>query len=118
MYSLIRYLLSLLLAFSLLATPGMGAPCKEQGEKKHMGWHEPHSSHEQAREAVEHGRALPLPLIRHKLRMILPGKIVSTHYEEEHGRRVYGFKVIDTQGQLLKVHMDAYTGELLEISDY
>lgn len=81
-------------------------------------WVEPSSTFEQAREAVARGEILPLDRMRERLRQIRPGKIVSTKFEHEFDRWVYEFKVIDTDGQLKKVHLDARDGELVKISDY
>lgn len=81
-------------------------------------WHEQGSAYEQAREAVRLGQALPLPQIRAHLHRVAPGKIVATHYELEFERWVYEFKIIDPQGRLRKVHLDARTGELVKVSDY
>jgi len=82
------------------------------------GWHENDSAYEMAREAVERGDALPLTEVRRHLSEIAPGKIVSTHYEHEFDRWVYEFKIVDPQGRLQKVHLDAHTGELVMKSDY
>jgi len=82
------------------------------------GWHEEGSAYEQAREAVEHGDALPLQEVRRRLNDIAPGRIVSTHYEYEFERWVYEFKIVDPEGRLQKVHLDARTGDLVMKSDY
>jgi uncharacterized membrane protein YkoI len=81
-------------------------------------WHEHGSAYEQAREAVRLGKALPLKQVRAHLQQIVPGKVVSTHYEFEFDRWVYEFKLIDPQGRLRKVHLDARTGELVKVSDF
>jgi uncharacterized membrane protein YkoI len=81
-------------------------------------WHEHGSPYEQARAAVRRGQALPLPQIRAHLDQVAPGKIVATHYEFEFDRWVYEFKIVDPQGRLRKVHLDALTGELVKVSDY
>lgn len=81
-------------------------------------WHEHASAYEQARQAVRRGEALPLYQVRSYLQRIAPGKIVATHYEFEFGRWVYEFKIVDPQGRLRKVHLDARTGELVKVSDY
>lgn len=82
------------------------------------GWHEAGSAYEQAREAVEHGEALPLQEVRRRLNDIAPGRIVSTHYEYEFDRWVYEFKIVDPEGRLQKVHLDARSGDLVLKSDY
>lgn len=81
-------------------------------------WHEHHSVYEQAREAVRRGEAMPLYQVIEHLERVAPGKIVATHYEFEYGRWVYEFKIVDPRGRLRKVHLDARTGELVEVSDY
>ncbi|MGD2118879.1 MAG: PepSY domain-containing protein [Chromatiales bacterium] len=81
-------------------------------------WHEHASAYELAREAVRRGEALPLPEVRKHLQKVAPGKIVATHYEYEFDRWVYEFKIVDPQGQLRKVHIDARSGELVLVSDY
>jgi uncharacterized membrane protein YkoI len=83
-----------------------------------QAWREHGSVYEQAREAVRRGEALPLHLVRAHLQRIAPGKIVATHYEFEFERWVYEFKIVDPQGRLRKVHLDARSGELVKVSDY
>ena len=89
----------------------------DRGHDEH-GWREHESAYEQAREAVARGEALPLHQVREHLQRVAPGKIVATHYEYEFDRWVYEFKIIDPQGQLRKVHIDARNGELVKLSDY
>ena len=81
-------------------------------------WHESHSAFEQAREAVGRGEAMPLNEARERLPQIMPGQVVATDYEFEFERWVYEFKVVDTQGRLRAVHLDARTGELVKVTDY
>jgi len=82
------------------------------------GWREQESAYEAARAAVQRGEALPLQQVMAHLHRIAPGKIVATHYEYEFERWVYEFKIVDAEGQLRKVHLDARTGELVMVSDY
>jgi uncharacterized membrane protein YkoI len=93
----------------LAATPG--------GTDQH-DWNERDSAYELARRAVIRGEALPLQEIRDHLQHVAPGKIVATQYEFEFERWVYEFKIVDPQGQLRKVHIDARSGELVQVSDY
>jgi len=110
MVSISHILSVLMLAASLLTA--------HLARAEEPAWHEQGSAYELAREAVRRGQALPLPRIRAHLRRIAPGKIVATHYEFEFDRWVYEFKIIDPQGRLRKVHLDARTGELVKLSDY
>lgn len=88
------------------------------GDTDASPWREQGSAYEQAREAVRRGDALPLHRVRAYLRRVAPGKIVATEYEYEFDRWVYEFKIVDPQGRLRKVHLDARTGELVKVSDY
>ena len=106
-----RILSVLILAASLLSASVL------VGAEEHA-WHEHGSAYEQAREAVRRGDALPLPQVQSHLQRIAPGKIVATHYEFEFDRWVYEFKIIDPQGRLRKVHLDARSGELVKVSDF
>lgn len=108
-----RVLLPSLVCGLLASTLAVNGVADEEG-----GWHEHASAYEQAREAVEHGRALSLPQVRAALQRQFPGRIVDTHYEFEFDRWVYQFKVIDPHGALHKVHLDARTGQLVQVADY
>ena len=104
------------LTFSVLAAAAVWAGGVTASDDD--AWHEDGSAYEMAREALERGDALPLTEVRRHLSEIAPGKIVSTHYEHEFERWVYEFKIVDPQGRLQKVHLDAHTGELVMKSDY
>ncbi len=83
-----------------------------------IDWNERDSAYELARRAVIRGEALPLRQVRDHLQRVAPGKIVATQYEFEFERWVYEFKIVDPQGQLRKVHIDARNGELVQVSDF
>ncbi len=99
----------LLLAAALL-TFGAGAD--------HLDWQDENRSYDRARRAVERGDALPLAAIIGHLHETAPGQIVSLEYEYEFDRWVYEFKVIDGEGRLQKVHLDARSGALVRIADH
>lgn len=104
---------TLLIGLALVLLPVMASsPAGRQA------WHESESSYNRAREAVRRGEALPLYRIRPLLPRVMPGQVVAIDYEHEFDRWVYEFKVINLQGQLRAVHLDARTGELVEITDY
>jgi uncharacterized membrane protein YkoI len=72
---------------------------------------------EEARWAVQSGRALPLAEILRRLDGRLGGDIIEVELDEDDGRYVYEFKVITRGGQLLEIEVDALSARILEIDD-
>ena len=70
-----------------------------------------------AREAVEHGDIRPLDEILARLRERLPGEVVKVKLEREHGRWIYEFRVIDPQGRLREISVDAASGAIKNAGD-
>lgn len=79
-----------------------------------QGWQDDNHSYDKARRAVERGDALPVTEVMRHLRANVQGDIVATDYEYEFERWVYEFKVVDKQGRLRKVHVDAATGAMID----
>jgi len=52
-----------------------------------------------------------------RLRETIQGKLIATEYEYEFDRWVYEFTVIDMEGKLRRVHLDARSGELVQVTD-
>lgn len=73
--------------------------------------------HDEIARAVAQGRALPLAQVLAKLGDRLPGRIVRVEIEDEDGRLVYEFKVVDTSGQRREFYVDALTADILEEDD-
>ncbi|MBD8893547.1 PepSY domain-containing protein [Roseibium litorale] len=73
--------------------------------------------HERARHAVEADKVRPLAEILSKVRPSLPGRIIGTEFEEEHGRYVYEFKVISPSGRVREIYVDAASGAILSEED-
>jgi len=80
-------------------------------------WEDDNHSHDQARRAVERGEALPVAEVLRQLRSQVRGDVVAIEYEFEFERWVYEFKIIDPEGRLRKVHLDAASGALIQVSD-
>jgi hypothetical protein len=70
--------------------------------------------HERARAAVQAGEVLPLPLLLERLQRTHPGQVLELELEREHGRWIYEVKLLQPGGQLLKLALDAGTGQVLE----
>jgi uncharacterized membrane protein YkoI len=73
--------------------------------------------HDVARQAVERGEIKSLAEILQAVRDKLPGEIAGVKIEREGGRLTYEFRVVDARGRLLKVHVDAATGEIGRIRE-
>lgn len=77
------------------------------------GWASDKPDHERARAAVQAGQALPLPTLLERLQRTHPGQVLELELEREGGRWIYEVKLLQAGGQLLKLELDAATGEVL-----
>jgi len=73
-----------------------------------------HRDHDRAREALEHGEALPLAEILARVRPELDGEVVGVSFEREGGRWIYQFKLVGRAGRLAKIYVDAATARVLK----
>ncbi len=73
--------------------------------------------HDEAREAVERGEALPLSEILAIVRRVEPGEVIEVELEQDHGRLAYEIEVLTPRGRVRKVTLDARTGAVLETED-
>ncbi|WP_368904695.1 PepSY domain-containing protein [Taklimakanibacter lacteus] len=70
--------------------------------------------HDEARRAVEQGKARPLAEILSRIQPRLGGKVIGVELEREQGRYVYELKVVTSGGALREIYVDALTGEMLK----
>lgn len=70
--------------------------------------------HERARTAVLAGEVLPLPTLLERLRRTHPGQVLELELERDDGRWIYEVRMLQAGGQLLKLEVDAATGEVLQ----
>lgn len=70
--------------------------------------------HERARAAVQAGEVLPLPTLLERVQRTHPGQVLELELEREDGRWIYELKLLQAGGQLLKLEVDAATGQVLE----
>ncbi len=73
--------------------------------------------HDDAREAYEHGEALPLAQILPQALRTVPGEVLEVELEREHGRLVYEIEILARNGRVRKVILDARTGAVLGVED-
>lgn len=78
-------------------------------------WSRDRHDHERARAAVEAGQALPLPTVLESLRRTHPGQVLELELEREGGRWIYEIKLLQADGRLLKLDVDAATAQVLQV---
>ncbi len=69
----------------------------------------------QAKALREQGKILPLQVILEKVSREHPGQIIETELEEESGRYIYELEIVDDEGKVMEIKVDATTGEPLGI---
>jgi uncharacterized membrane protein YkoI len=69
------------------------------------------------RDAVKRGDVLPLSVLQEKLRISYPGDIVKVELDEDDGRFIYEFKVLQANGRLYEIEMNAKDGTILDVDD-
>ena len=69
------------------------------------------------RTAVERGEALPLSMLQRSLGRAFPGEIIGVEVDEDDGRFVYEFKVLQSSGRILEIEMDAADGAVLDVEN-
>jgi uncharacterized membrane protein YkoI len=78
-------------------------------------WASDNRDHERARAAVEAGQVLPLPTLLERLRRTHPGQVLELELERDDGRWIYEVKLLQANGQLLKLDVDAFTAQVLQV---
>ncbi|ODU11305.1 MAG: peptidase [Rubrivivax sp. SCN 71-131] len=71
--------------------------------------------HDLARRALEQGQVLPLRSVLDKLERELPGQVLKVEFERDDGRFVYKIRLLQPDGRLAGVKVDATDGRVLSI---
>lgn len=87
------------LALAVLASAG--AVARDRGD------------HERAREAVVAGQILPLRTVLERLERDHAGQVLEIELESQDSRWVYEVKLLQPGGQLLRLDVDAASGEVI-----
>jgi uncharacterized membrane protein YkoI len=96
--------IALVLAVALAAT-GVGASSDQD------------SDHDRARDAVQAGQVLPLKTVLERLEREQPGQVLEVELERDDGRWIYEVKLLQSGGRLVKLELDARSGEVLKRRD-
>jgi len=72
------------------------------------------SDQDRARAAVQAGQVLPLKAVLERLEREHPGQVLEVELERDDGRWVYEVKLLQAGGRLVKLELDAGSGEVLK----
>lgn len=73
------------------------------------------ADHEQARRALQAGEVMPLAAVLERLARSHPGQVLEVELEREHGRWIYEIRLLQPDGQLVKLAVDARNAEVLRV---
>lgn len=107
-HRLARFVLPLALGGAVLAA---AAPALADDESDNDERHD----HDQAREAVEHGQALPLDAVLAAVEKKVVGEVVGIEFEKREGVWVYEFRVVDSAGHVIEVVADAKSAAIIRV---
>jgi uncharacterized membrane protein YkoI len=74
-----------------------------------------HDAHELARRAFEQGRVLPLRAVLDKIERDYQGQVLKVEFEQGDGRYLYKIRLLQSDGRMVKLKVDAVDGKVLEI---
>lgn len=101
---------SLLQGFTLLLGLGLMQPLPAKDGTLRMA----ELKAEEVRKLRETGDILPLEALLQDVRQHYPGRIIEIELEKEDDRYVYELEIVDDNGIVWEIELDARTGELLE----
>lgn len=70
--------------------------------------------HEQIRRLKERGKIRSLESVLEEIRRDYPGRIIEIELDDDDGRYIYELELVDEQGVVWDLEIDARTGKLLE----
>ena len=73
-----------------------------------------HGAHELARQALEQGRVLPLRAVLAKIERDYQGQALKVEFEQDDGRFLYKIRLLQNDGRMVKLKVNAVDGKVLE----
>ena len=73
-----------------------------------------HGAHELARQALEEGRVLPLRTVLEKIERDYQGQALKVEFEQDDGRFLYKIRLLQSDGRMVKLKVDAVDGKVLD----
>jgi uncharacterized membrane protein YkoI len=77
------------------------------------GDHDERRDHDQARQALLEGKVVPLRTVLEKIEHDYPGEPVKIEFEHDNDTYIYEIKLLQAQGTIVKLKVDAATGTVL-----
>ena len=74
-----------------------------------------HGDHDLARQALERGQVLPLRTVLEKVEREYQGQVLKVEFEHEDGRFHYEIRLLQQDGRMAKLKIDAVDGRVLQI---
>ena len=74
-----------------------------------------HGAHELARQALEQGRVLPLRAVLEKIERDYQGQALKVEFEQDDGRFLYKIRLLQSDGRMVNLKVNAVDGKVLEI---
>ncbi len=73
------------------------------------------NDHDLARQALQQGKVLPLRTVLDKVEREHQGQVLKIEFEQEDGRFIYEIRLLQQDGRLVKLEVDASSGQVLKI---
>ena len=71
--------------------------------------------HEMARQALQQGQVLPLRTVIDQVEKQYQGQVLKVEFEHEDGRYLYEIRLLQADGRMVKMEVDARDGRLLKM---
>ena len=71
--------------------------------------------HDKARQALVQGKVQPLRTVLEKVERDYQGQTVKVEFEQEDGRYIYEIRLLQNDGRMAKLKVDAVDGKVLDI---
>lgn len=101
MFAIYRYALVLVVAMLALALPAS------------VTSHNHHADQDAAIEALAAGEIMSLRAVLNSVKTDYPGRVMNVEFEREHELWVYKIRLLQAEGRLLKLKVDAKTGAVI-----
>lgn len=74
-----------------------------------------HGDHDLARQALQQGQVLPLRTVLDQIERDYRGQALKVEFEHEDGRFIYEIRLLQDDGRMAKLKVDAVDGRVLKI---